>query len=91
MTLLHIYVGAWQNVVQQYAAEVLCSSYGAGPSLSPGVFRTTRGRVLSRAGVRVAVPVALISGPFGLSLNRDLCVEELFHALWFTATHKSGN
>lgn len=41
-------VAEWglQGSVRQYATEVLCSSYGAGPSLSPGVFRTTRGHVI---------------------------------------------
>lgn len=70
-----------QGSVRQCATEVLCSSYGAGPSLSPGVFRTTRGHVIPRAGVRAVVAVALISGPFGLSLNSDLNVEELFHVV----------
>lgn len=71
--------------------DALSSSCGEGPLLSPGVFRTTHSHIISGVGIRAVVPVALISGQFGLNLNSNLCVEELFHALWFMATDKSGN
>ena len=101
-SLLHIYVGAWQNLVLRAQSggqprssdrelDVLCSSGAEGPSLSPGAFRTTLRHVTSRVEIRAVVPVALISGPFGLNLNSNLCVEELSHALWFMATDQSDN
>lgn len=102
ISLRHVYAGAWQNLVLKAQSsgmphssgrelDVFCSSCGEGPALSPGVFRTTHSHVISGAGIRAVVPVALISGPARLNLNSNLCVEGLFHALWLMATDKSDN